>query len=156
MAIKFKITKEGATAPEFKNGIGSIKAHTIKHGVGKDHRMVVVYESGVEVEIPDNKIGMLIPAKNAYLGSLEFAGGTSILEPGFNGEIIAMFKTNTDSVPSIFEAGDEFARLIILDYNSFEVETEEDIKQEDELEVGPKEENSEPAEEENAVVEEIK
>jgi hypothetical protein len=122
MQLNIKKTLENATIPsvdvtgEYKSI--NIKCATMGTGVGKDGRIIIEYRSGLSIEIPEGYVGILTPLDNSFVSSLMMPTSITILTSGWN-EIIARFKVNTDSIPSVFEQGDEFIKLVLIESSSF-------------------------------------
>lgn len=114
--MELNITKldEKAVVPSIDRNILALKCLDILTEVGKDGTLVLIYRTGISIEIPVGYIGLIVPTRLAPIYSLEDAAGVQILNQGYNGEIIARYKVNTSSVPAIFEKGEEFASLLIM------------------------------------------
>jgi dUTP pyrophosphatase len=98
-------------------------------GAGKDGRLVLEYRTGIEMEVPEGYVAALFIDDTAYARSLVLTNSVATFLPGKPVELIARFKTNTDSIPAIYEAGEVFAKVIILELPKIEInELEMDIK----------------------------
>jgi len=83
-------------------------------GHGRDGRLILEYKTGLEVRIPEGNIGLIVPADNAFGYSLAMTNSIGVITAGESKEIKAYFKTNTDSIPAVYEIGEVFARMIVL------------------------------------------
>ena len=114
--MELKLTKlnEKASDPKSDRNIVDLIVSDMATEVGRDGRLILVYRTGLSISMPDGFIGIIAPSHVAPIYSLDDASGLQIIEPGFTGEIVGRYKVNTTSIPSIFENGDVFARLIII------------------------------------------
>lgn len=120
MDIEIIKISDKAITPVLESNALTLHATELLTEIGKDGRLVIIYRTGLSVSVPDGFIGVITPTRLAPIYSLDDAAGLQVLSSGYSGEIVARYKVNTTSVPSIFEEGDEFARLIfvpILDIN---------------------------------------
>jgi len=101
----------------------------IATGAGKDGRLVLEYRTGIEIEVPEGYVAVLFIDDTAYARSLVLTNSVATFFPGKPVELTARFKTNTDSIPAIYEAGEVFAKVIILELPKIEInELEMDVK----------------------------
>lgn len=120
MDIKIKIINEKAVLPTVEANNIKLSCIDLLTEVGRDGRLVIIYRTGISITVPTGYVGVLVPTRLAPIYSLDDAAGLQIFNEGYDGEIIGRYKVNTTSVPSIFEEGEEFAKLIfvpILDIN---------------------------------------
>ena len=130
MDVKVKKISEKAVIPT--------KAHATDAGfdlvcteitteVGEDAVMNLVYHTGITLEIPDGYVGLLFNRSSISAKSLTLTNAVGVIDSGYRGEIMAKFKINTLSVPSVFKPGEKFAQLIIMpipETNLIEVQSE--------------------------------
>lgn len=136
--MELELTKldEKAIIPSIENGIADLSVMDLLTEVGRDGRLILIYRTGLSVKIPANHVGMLIPSKLSPIYSLEDAAGIQIFHPNYDGEIIGRYKVNTTSVPSIFEQGEVFAKLMLvpmtdLTFKVNQSENQDETKNED-------------------------
>lgn len=114
MNIKIKTLESKGVVPSIEaNGL-NLTCMDILTEVGKDGRLVLIYRTGISVEIPDGYIGLITPVRTSPIYSMVDAAGPQIISSAYSGELVARYKVNTDSVPAIFEPGEVFARLIFI------------------------------------------
>ena len=130
MDVKVKKISEKAVIPT--------KAHTTDAGydltcteitteVAEDNVMILVYHTGLTLEIPDGYVGLLFNRSSVAKKSITLTNAVGIIDSGYRGEVMAKFKINTLSVPSVFKPGEAFAQLVImpiLEVNLIEVASE--------------------------------
>jgi len=122
--INVKRTSEKAGIPQLNGSLYNITCIDINTRVGRDGRLILVYRTGLKIEMPLDKIGMIIPRVDASMYSVEFAGGLKTINPGTYDELVIEMKTNTDSIPAIFEPGDVICSLAITDITAVEFNEE--------------------------------
>lgn len=117
MQIKVKRISENATLP--------VKAHSTDAGfdltctnvtteINECGQLILVYHTGLAVEIPEGYFGALVPRSSIAKKSIMLTNGLGVLDSGFRGEVIAKFRSTTDVVPSVYKPGERFAQLLIL------------------------------------------
>ena len=117
MQIKIKRLSENATLPS--------KAHPTDAGfdltctqitteINECGQLILVYHTGIAVEIPDGYFGMLVPRSSVSKKSLSLVNSAGVIDAPFRGEILAKFRSTTDVVPSVYQVGEKFAQLLIL------------------------------------------
>lgn len=114
MNIKIKKLNGLAKTPEINNGVMNLYSTKITTEVGEDAKLVIVYHTDLQVEIPEGYFGLIIPKEDIYRKSIGMTNSVSLYETGSEHEIVVRFKTNTDVVPSVYKEGDLFAKMILL------------------------------------------
>jgi len=139
MTIKFKRLSENAIAP--------VKAHNADAGfdltvagitteLNESGQVILVYHTGIAVEIPEGYFGALVPRSSIAKKPLALTNCMGTVDSGYSGEVIAKFRTTTDVVPSVYQVGERFAQLIILPVLDVEFEETDEIKEGDRGEGG--------------------
>lgn len=117
MQIKVKRISENAVLP--------VKAHSTDAGfdltctnitteVNECGQLILVYHTGLAVEIPEGYFGALVPRSSIAKKAVMLTNGLGVLDSGFRGEVVAKFRSTTDVVPSLYKIGERFAQLLIL------------------------------------------
>ena len=117
MEIKFKKLDPRAVTP--------VRAHAEDAGfdltctqitteINECGQIILVYHTGIAVEIPEGYFGLLLPRSSVFKKSLALTNSAGVIDSGYRGEIVAKFRTTTDVVPSIYKDGEKFAQLLIL------------------------------------------
>ena len=130
MEIKFKKFDEKAIAParQYSTDAGfdltCIGVSTVRNECGQ---ILLVYHTGIAVEIPEGYVGLIFPRSSIYKKSLEQTNAVGIIDSGYRGEVIVVMRNTTDVVPAIYKEGDRFAQLVIVKLPEVEgfVEAEE-------------------------------
>lgn len=117
MTIKFKKLDPRAVAP--------VRAHSEDAGIdltctkittelNECGQVILVYHTGLAVEIPNGYFGLMVPRSSIFKKSLRFTNCAGVIDAGFRGEVLGKFIATTDVVPSVFKEGERFAQLLIL------------------------------------------
>lgn len=130
MEIKFKKFDEKAIAPARQHSTDAgfdltcIGVSTVRNECGQ---ILLVYHTGIAVEIPEGYVGLIFPRSSIYKKSLEQTNAVGIIDSGYRGEVIVVMRNTTDVVPAIYKEGDRFAQLVIVKLPEVEgfVEAEE-------------------------------
>lgn len=139
MEIKFKKLTEKAVAPSraYTTDAGfdltCAAVTTVRNECGQ---VLLVYHSGIAVEIPEGYVGMLFPRSSVYKKSLMQSNCVGIIDAGYRGEVIAVMRNTTDVVPAIYKEGDRFAQLVIVKLPEIDSFVESDELSETERNVG--------------------
>lgn len=129
MELKFKKLSDKAVAP--------VRAHKTDAGldlttigftttVNEAKELMLVYHTDIAVEIPEGYVGLLFPRSSIYKKSLMQTNCVGVIDSGYRGEIMVVYKTTTNSVPEIYKAGERFCQLVIVPVPQFDpIEVEE-------------------------------
>lgn len=116
MEIKFKKLDPRAVAPVRAHNTDAgydLVAVQITTEINECGQLILVYHTGLAVEIPEGYFGMLVPRSSIFKKSLALTNSAGIIDAGYRGEVMAKFKTTTDVVPAVYREGDKFAQLLI-------------------------------------------
>ena len=139
MNIKFKRLSEKAIAP--------VKAHATDAGfdltctgitteINERGQLIIVYHTGIAVEIPEGYFGALVPRSSISNKTLTLTNCIGVIDAGYRGEVIAKMKTTTDVVPSVYNEGERFAQLLILPVPEVQFEEAQELSESDRGEGG--------------------
>lgn len=119
MNINIRKINDSAAMPE--SGLNSVNIKCIQFGtgIGKDGKLIIEYKTGLEVEIPDGYIGIVSPTDASFIYSLIMPTSINTLTAGWH-EILPKFKVNTDSVPSVYEQGEDCVKLVLVKADTLE------------------------------------
>lgn len=117
MDLKFKKLSEKASTPT-RAHIGDagldLTCTRIEQAVNEARQILLVYHTDLAVEIPRGYAGLLFPRSSIYNKSLSLANCVGVLDSGYRGEVMAVFRINTDGVPALYNVGDKFLQLVIV------------------------------------------
>jgi dUTPase len=130
MTIKFKKLSDGATQPirTDKTGAGyNLTVANVSTKVNERGQVIVIYHSGIGIEVPTGFEAVLRPASDIANKTLRMCGSPKVLSGNIDEEIVAEFVTTTDVIPAVYNKNDVFAQLVIIEKEEVdwvEVETE--------------------------------
>lgn len=134
LKIKVNIKKldEKAVIPTYAlNGDAGLDLTTvsISQEVSEDGVPMLVYHSGLSVEIPEGYVGLVFPRSSISKTSLTMTNCVGVIDSGYRGEIVSKFKLNTNAAGAIYPVGDRFAQMIILPYPEIEFDVTEELSE---------------------------
>lgn len=117
MEIKFKKLDPRAVAPvrahESDAGFDLV-ATDVTTEINECGQLILVYHTGLAVEIPEGYYGMLVSRSSISKKSLTLTNCAGIIDAGYRDEVMAKFRSTTDVVPAVYKPGERFAQLLIL------------------------------------------
>ena len=139
MQLKFKKLSENAVIPAKAHTTDAgldITATSITTQINECGQLMLVYHTDLAVEIPKGYVGLLFPRSSIYKKSLAQTNSVGVIDSGYRGEIMAVFKATTDVIPAVYKAGDRFAQLVIVPIPEVEVVEAEELSESDRGENG--------------------
>jgi len=125
MTLKIKRLDENAVLPirahEGDAGI-DLTCLTITQEINECGQLILIYHSGIAVEIPEGYVGLLFPRSSVANKSLTLTNCVGIIDSGYRGEVMAKFRSTTDVVPAIYKPGERFAQLVLVKLPEFDIE----------------------------------
>ena len=118
MELKFKRLKDRAVLPirGTKGAAGiDLTCTNITTTLNEANQLMLVYHTDLAVEIPKGYVGLLVPRSSIWKKSLMLTDSLGIIDDDFRGEIVAVMKATTDTVPAIYKQGERFCQLVILE-----------------------------------------
>ena len=132
MVLKIKKLNENAVLPEYKT-VGAagldLVGITINTEIGQDGNLIIVYRTGLAVEIPEGYVGVLTPRSSIANKSLVLTNSIGIIDSDYRGEIMAKFKVNTNVVPAIYKEGEACAQLVIMPFEKVTLDLVEELSE---------------------------
>lgn len=132
MKVRFKKITPSAVIPT--------KAHPSDAGFDltatsmREDGDVVVYGTGLAMEIPFGHVGLVFPRSSVYKKDLILTNGVGVVDSGYRGEVLVKFRKTADG--DKYEVGDRIAQLIIIPYPAIEFEEAEELTSSDRGEGG--------------------
>lgn len=117
MEIKFKKLDERAVAPVRAHNTDAgfdLVATDITTEINECGQLILVYHTGIAVEIPEGYFGLLVPRSSVFKKSLMLTNHAGVIDAGYRGEVMGKFRATTDVVPAVYKPGEKFAQLLIL------------------------------------------
>lgn len=139
MTIKFKKLSEKAIQPTRTTDSGAgynLAVAQITTEVNERGQLILVYHSGVSVEIPEGYEGYLRPSDSICSKTLRMCSTPIVGD--FDAEVVARFMTTTDVIPAVYKEGEIFAQLVINKIEDVEfIEYIDTTKDEQSAPMGP-------------------
>ena len=147
MTLKIKRVAENAVLPvkATKGSAGydlTVSSVTIEYS--EDGVAVINYNSGIAVEIEEGHVGLLLPRSSIYRKSLTLTNCVGIIDSDYRGPVMAKFKLNTNTAPSVYREGERFAQLVIMPITDAKIEEVESLSETERGEGGYGSTNKEP------------
>lgn len=124
MEIKFKRLSDNAVLPSKAHPTDAgldLTCTSITSEVNECGQFVLVYHTGIAVEIPVGCVGLIFQRSSVYKKSLTLTNAVAVIDSGYRGELILKFKnTSGDSIPAVYNIGDRIGQLIIMPYPEVE------------------------------------
>ena len=140
MELKFKRLKDSAVLPirGTKGAAGiDLTCTNITTTLNEANQLMIVYHTDLAVEIPKGYLGLLVPRSSIWKKSLMLTDSLGIIDDDFRGEIVAIMKATTDTVPAIYKQGERFCQLVILEKPEYTIVEADELwnynKESDEL-----------------------
>lgn len=92
-------------------------------------QLILVYHTGLAVEIPEGYVGLLFQRSSIYKKSISMTNAVGVIDSGYRGEIIGKFRSTTDVVPAIFKPGERFAQLVIVPCLDVQIEEATELEE---------------------------
>lgn len=117
MEIKFKRLSEKAVTP-VKATTGSaafdLTCTDITTEINEAGELILVYHTGIAVEIPEGYYGMLCMRSSVFKKTLTMCNAVGIVDSDYRGEITGRFRSTVPVVPAVYKPQERFAQLLIL------------------------------------------
>ena len=128
MDVKFKKLHDDAKIPSYAHDTDAgldLTAVSFTQEFDKSNNLVLVYHTGLAVEIPEGYVGLIFMRSSISDKSISLTNAVAVIDSGYRGELLLKYKITTDSLPTIYQPGEKIGQLIIIPYpkiNPIEVE----------------------------------
>lgn len=130
MVVKFKRLVDNAIMP-IRGTVGSagidLTAIQLTSETNENGEVILVYHTGLSVEIPEGYCGLLFMRSSVYKKALSLTNAVGVIDSDYRGEIVGKFRTTLNAVPSVYQQGERFAQLVIVPIPSFTIEEAETL-----------------------------
>lgn len=160
MELKFKRLSNSAIMPirAHKSDAGlDLTATRIDTVLNERGQMMLVYHTDLAVEIPEGYVGLIFPRSSIYKKTITQTNCVGVIDSGYRGELMVVFKSTTDVVPLVYQEGERFCQLVIVPIPEIEVTEAAELSESDRAENGfgsTNESATEPVKEETPKTEE--
>lgn len=130
MIVNFKKLHENAVVPSYANEGDAgmdLTAVSFTQEADKSGKLVLVYHTGIAVEIPKGYVGLLFMRSSVSKYSLSMTNAVGVIDSGYRGEIMVKMKLTTDAIPTIYQPGEKIAQLVIVPYLKAELNEVEEL-----------------------------
>lgn len=140
MEVKFKKLSDKAILPS--------KAHVsdagldltctgIESEINECGQFILVYHTGLAVEIPEGYVGYIFPRSSVSKKSVILCNSVGVIDAGYRGELLLKYRnTSGDSIPAVYNVGDKIGQLVITPIPTIEPILAEDLSESDRGEGG--------------------
>lgn len=129
MNVKFKKLHDDAKIPSYAHDTDAgldLTAVSFTQEFDKSNKLVLVYHTGIAVEIPEGHVGLIFMRSSISNKSIALTNAVAVIDSGYRGELLLKYKITTDSLPTIYQPGEKIGQLIIIPYPKIEpIEAEE-------------------------------
>ena len=128
MDVKFKKLHDDTKIPSYAHNTDAgldLTAVSFTQEFDKSNKLVLVYHTGLAVEIPEGYVGLIFMRSSISDKSISLTNAVAVIDSGYRGELLLKYKITTDSLPTIYQPGEKIGQLIIIPYpkiNPIEVE----------------------------------
>ena len=116
MTIKFKKISEKAVQPVRATNSGAgynLAAVSVTTEVNERGQLVLLYHTGIAVEMPAGYEGVIRPTNSIAAKTLRMIDAPSVISGNMDDEIVVRFITTTDVIPAVYKEGEQIAQLVI-------------------------------------------
>lgn len=124
MELKIKRLTEDAILPirAHKGDAGiDLTCTTITQEINECGQLIIVYHTGLAIEIPEGHVGLVFPRSSIANKSLSLTNSVGVIDSGYRGEVMAKMRSTTDVIPAIYKPGERFAQLVIVPIPEVEI-----------------------------------
>ena len=130
MIVNFKKLHADAVTPSYAHdgdaGI-DLTAVSFTQEYDRSGKLVIVYHTGIAVEIPEGYVGLLFMRSSVSKYSVSMTNAVGVIDSGYRGEIMVKMKLTTDAIPTIYQPGEKIAQLVIVPYLKAELNEVEEL-----------------------------
>lgn len=119
MDVKFKKLHDDAKIPSYAHDTDAgldLTAVSFTQEFDKSNKLVLVYHTGLAVEIPEGYVGLIFMRSSISDKSISLTNAVAVIDSGYRGELLLKYKITTDSLPTIYQPGEKIGQLIIIPY----------------------------------------
>lgn len=119
MNVKFKKLHDDAKIPSYAHDTDAgldLTAVSFTQEFDKSNKLVLVYHTGLAVEIPEGYVGLIFMRSSVSNKSISLTNAVAVIDSGYRGELLLKYKITTDSLPTIYQPGEKIGQLIIIPY----------------------------------------
>ena len=127
MKVRIKRLNSNAVIPKYAKAGDAAIDLTVTSVV--DEPFQVTYGFGWALEIPEGYVGLVFPRSSVKNTELVLSNSVGVIDSGYRGEIMAVFKKLAGSVSKKYYIGDRAAQLIIVPYPQIEFQITDELSE---------------------------
>lgn len=130
MKVNFKKLHADAVTPSYAHDGDAgmdLTAVSFTQEYDRSGKLVIVYHTGIAVEIPEGYVGLLFMRSSVSKYSVSMTNAVGVIDCIYRGEIMVKMKLTTDAVPTIYQPGEKIAQLVIVPYLKAELNEIEEL-----------------------------
>lgn len=130
MKVNFKKLHADAVTPSYAHDGDAgmdLTAVSFTQEYDRSGKLVLVYHTGIAVEIPEGYVGLLFMRSSVSKYSVSMTNAVGVIDSGYRGEIMVKMKLTTDAIPTIYQPGEKIAQLVIVPYLKAELNEIEEL-----------------------------
>lgn len=121
VTLKIKKIAENAIIPKYAKAGDAGLDLTATSKSWDEINEVVVFGTGLAVEIPPGHVGLIFPRSSNFKVGLSLSNCVGVIDSGYRGEIKFMFRP-TGRPRKNYEVGDRIGQLIVIPYPQVKIE----------------------------------
>jgi dUTP pyrophosphatase len=127
MKLKVKRLHPGAVIPTYAKP-GDAGLDLVVTNI-KEEPSQIAYRFGIALEIPDGHVGLLFPRSSVKNTELILSNSVGVIDSGYRGEIMAVFKKLNGQVSKKYYVGDKAVQLIVIPIPKVEIEVVDELSE---------------------------
>lgn len=108
----------------------------ISSEINEAGELILVYHTGIVIEIPNGYSGLLFPEDDISRKTLEMCNSVGVIPNCSKQEVVVKFRPTSNVVPALYNPGERFAQLLILPVPDVQFEEAETLSETDRGEGG--------------------
>lgn len=137
MKVRVKKLRPNAVIPKYaKPGDAGLDLTVVQREIVEKEGLVI-YDTGLALEIPKGYVGLIFPRSSSYKKDVELTNCVGVIDSGYRGSVKAFFRftpvgqsifdARKDNKLRLYEVGDRALQMIILPYPEIELEEAEEL-----------------------------
>lgn len=130
MKVNFKKLHADAVTPSYAHDGDAgmdLTAVSFTQEYDRSGKLVIVYHTGIAVEIPEGYVGLLFMRSSVSKYSVSMTNAVGVIDSCYRGELMIKMKLTTDAIPTIYQPGEKIAQLVIVPYLKAELNEIEEL-----------------------------
>jgi len=122
LKLKVKKLHPDAKLPAFgRPGDAGLDLTAISMHMEGEHGLMV-YRTGLAIEIPAGHVGLLFPRSSVSNYDLNLANSVGVIDENYRGEVVAKFRRTSNGTCEVYDKGHRVVQLVVLPVPAIEIE----------------------------------